>query len=238
MEKIIAVIVAISLLNIAQSVLPPTKVVVFESAACGLCKYFNYLDVSFILSRPNYSQVVQVSLNPTIHFRKIIKADKTVTFEHQFGSQFLRVALTQICINNLYDNEKALRWASKTSYSKNTIEDDLKVLFPEDQGKRILECVNGPEAHKHAEVAFNQMSKSGLGGRLPLVALNDEKKVYVWDKNSKFLESICRLRSDKNELVACNGIKQAELEFLIEESYYNPNQEFDYAAFWNSPDDD
>lgn len=249
--KGLIIITFISLLNLIFGKDPATNVLVIESAACGNCKYFNYRDLSYILKKQNYQDVVNIKLLPTAHLMEQM-ANGTYIYTHRFGEDFLRGAFAQICANNLYSNAIALKWGSSSAYSRKSLNDTIKDVFTEDAGSNMLSCVFGKQGHQFARLAWLEYKKNALGGMLPIVIVNGKRESYTWDKNGFFLDSICRNRADKVQLEACTGIKRTELDSLFEQSYDNFNsgdaieeeikevksEAFDYQKFWATPDDD
>jgi len=108
----------------------------------------------------------------------------------------------------------------------------------------MLDCVNGPQANKFARSAFLIYIQNWFAGMLPHVILDGKKELFKWDRNLSFLENICRLRTDRSELSACN--LNTEIE-LLETEYDNirpvdtsnaGSLDIDYSNFWNTPDED
>jgi hypothetical protein len=234
----------ILLFNILLCKDPPTSVIVIESAACGNCKYFNIRNIKHILSRINYEEVVKVSLLPAAHLNQAVLPDGTFKYTHKYGDDSLKKSLAQFCANGLYSNDIALKWGVQSSSSIIAIEDEIKNFFKEDLGSKMINCLKGPDAHKFTRIGYLVYTKFVMNGGIPQIFLNEKRVIYTWDQNLFFLESICRLRTDRLELKACEGLRQDELIALFETEYVNEisvnefNSEFDYEKFWNSPDDE
>ena len=78
-----------------------TNILLIESTACGNCKYFNFRDVSYLLKKENFEEVVNIKLLPTAHLMEQ-SVNGTYVYIHRFGEEKLRLALAQFCANNLY----------------------------------------------------------------------------------------------------------------------------------------
>jgi len=244
--KGLIIVSLLSFLSLIFSKNNATSVLVFESAACGNCEFFNYFDVAYILKKQNFQEVVDIKLLPTAHLIEK-KVNGSFVYSHRFGEQYLRVAFAQICANNLYDNFNALRWASVKAYARKNLNDTIRDAFPTDNGASMLNCVYGNQGHIFARGAWLEYMKIRIGGMLPIVIVDNKQEAYSWDENLFFFDTICKIRTDKAELVACNGIKKfseenyddfvsgAALENEIKE---NNNEAFDYQTFWSSPDDE
>ncbi len=68
------------------------------------------------------------------------------------------------------------------SHSWNPLEINIQNYFKQDQGKKMLKCINGFEALKFTNITFNELHKLGVGGGIPIAVLNGQKKAYIWDK--------------------------------------------------------
>ena len=234
------VVYALTLVTCANS---PTKVLVIESSACSICKYFNSRDIKHLTSISGYDQVVQISLNPCANLvRGSMNSNGNYNFTHRSGDFYLRKAFAQVCVNNLYTNDRALKWAAATSnpFSTNTLEIDLANFFSEDKGAKMLSCINGSDALNYTTKAYTTFTQFVYSGRLPQITLDGLKTPFVNNSSYYFLENICRQRNDRAELSACTGLRESELKALFEESYVDApsNGLFDYESFWNTPDDE
>lgn len=244
-------IAVIALLSLVFAKNPPTTVLVIESAACGNCKYFNYRDVAYLLKKHNFEEVVNIKLLPTAHLRQQ-NVNGTSIFSHRFGDQYLRAAFAQICANNFYPKEVSLKWGSSNVYSRKSLNDTIIDFFPEDSGNKMLNCVYGHQGHEFAKLAYEEYIRYAVGGMLPIIIVDGKREAYRWNRREFFLDSICSLRADKDELVACSGMKNRENYPLYEENFDNfvsgaiyedeiqkvKNEAFDYQKFWATPDED
>jgi hypothetical protein len=235
---------------------PPTRVTVVESSACGLCKFFNMRQVNHILNRPRWNETVTVSLLPVAHLTEIRNANGTVSYAHRFGLDRLRDSFAQICVNNLYSAERALRWAVFSSEVRRPLNELLARFFNEDSGALVTGCINGEGATQFTRNAMNFYRSTRASGTLPFVFLDDQKTPFTWDRNLFFLENVCRLRNDRAELAVCAGLRETEMASIFPTDYdsspqendyisYDDNDssntstgELDYEKFWESSDDD
>lgn len=225
------------------SVNPPTDVLVIESTACGNCIYFNYYDVRHLTKYPEYEKVVNIRLNPSANLIRSKNADGTYSFKHRSGDVPLRKALALNCVNNLYTNDIALKWAASSSnWQNNSLEVELSKFFTEDKGAKVLSCVNSKDALQYTNKAYDQYLNVATWGMLPFIFLNGSKELFNNDDNKYFLENICNIRPDRQELAACRALSSSSNEELFSESYAHlptkENEVFDYENFWNTPDDD
>jgi hypothetical protein len=253
MKFAIAFALAILSINMVISPNPPTTVNVLESTRCGLCRYFNSRDINHLVNIAGYDQVVQITLNPSVHLTRSISTDGSVTFSHQFGSDYLKLAIAQNCANGLYNSDRALRWAAY--WSRNTSVDVLSFVgnfFTEDAGSKMKNCINSADGISYTNTAYNIFLRLRKSGMLPQIFLDGSSSLYTNNRQFPFLQNICKQRSDSSELSACKGLTLTELTGLDEECYIDAPTEFpyempantdekpvfDYEAFWNSPDDD
>jgi len=232
------------LLDLILSKNPPTNVLVIESSACPKCNYFCARDVSQMLLK-NYQEVVNIRLNPSAH---LIESNTNGVFKylHKFGEEYLRLALAQFCVNELYSNIEALRWASSIVTSRKNLVDSIKIAFASDNGAKMLNCLNTQQGQQFAYKHFQEYRKNAVAGMLPFVFLDGKRERYVWE--GLFLDSICRKRSDKAELQACAGVKAESAAAPLDDLCYDninvekveeiQNKAFDFQKFWSTPDDD
>ena len=240
-----------SLLNLIFSKYPATEVLVIGSSACGNCKYFYYKDVAYMLKKQNYRDVVNIKLLPAVHLIEK-KVNGTYEYTHRFGEDLLRGAFAQFCANNLYSNDVALKWAASSAYSKKSLNETLFEVFPQDSGAKMIKCTFGKQAHEFARLAWIDYMKNGVGGMMPILIVNGRREAFTWDKNGFFIDSICKIRTDKAELEACAGVRKNELAAMFEKSYDNfdyakanedeikevKNEAFDYQKFWSTADEE
>jgi hypothetical protein len=244
MKLATAIALMIYTINIVTSANPPTSVVIIESGACFLCRFFNTRDLAHLLNREGYDKVVQITVNPSANMIKSRNPDGTWSYNHKAGENFTKHAFSQNCANALYSNDRALRWAVYLSQNFSVSNFDLvKKFFTEDSGAKMHACITSQDGKNYTKAAYDIYWSYGNNGMFPWIFLDGTKTKYINDRNYFFLENICRQRTDRSELSACTGLRQNELTGLFEESFVEAPVEaeekpvFDYEAFWNSPDD-
>ena len=217
MKFSLLLLIATYIFTFVSSVKPPNQVLVIESSICGNCKNFNYRDVKNTVSRINFNQVVNMTLLPVVHLKESMFPNGTFNYTHSFGDEYLRKAKSQFCVNNLYNNSRALNWAAYYVYQTQNLTTSIRLFFSEDNGFNMLRCVNGPQGNAFTRLAMIIFRQNWYGGMLPQVII--DTKLTPMNRDVLFMDFVCRNRTDRYELTACNGTRSNEEEYGLGTEY-------------------
>jgi hypothetical protein len=247
---IFTIVICLLGLNLAVA---PYNVLVLESSACGNCAYFNSRDIKQMTDIENYQSVVNMQVIPAVHLKRT-KVEGKWVYTHYFGAEFFTKASYQMCANGLYSNDRALKWGAFSNLNRRTaIADNAKAFFTEDSGAKIMACVNGPQAQEMTNVGYNIYRKNRRGGRLPFIIIDGAKTCYKPFSDGYFLASMCKRRSDRTEVKACdcldrlptgNGLKFLENFKVVDETEKcnisevenSDEADIDFEKFWAAED--
>jgi len=223
------------------SALPPTQVLVFESTICGLCAQFNTRDVKSMVAVNEYANVVNMTILPLIHLSETRLPNGSYNYTHAFGDEYLVKAKFAFCVNNLYPQDRALKWAAYWESQSGTIYVSAKNFFTEDQGAKVTACAAGSQVNNYIHAGMLVLYTHSFSGMLPGINVNNAQYTRP-NNNDLFLVQMCRLRADKTSQPACKGVNSTEISFLstewAEEMNVVPSESVvDYDKFWNSDDD-
>ena len=219
---------------------PPFEVLVIDSYKSQNSQHFILRDVMHMLRRPNYSQVVDMTILPIAQIREIVNNDGTFNYTHQYGAKYLELAQVELCVNSLYPVDMALKWAVFSMMKEDMdVRKKVQHFFKADHGAAVLGCIdNATEANALTHEAYQVYLAHPFNGTLPFIVIDNNATLYVPFK-TLFLADMCSRRADRAELPAC--ARNNTLGYLDSESDSTPVEvkpkEFDFENFWNNYDD-
>jgi hypothetical protein len=243
MRFAVLAILSICLTSIYCQKQTTVDILMVESTICGRCQAFISRDLKDVISRKDYQNLLNITILPTAHLREQ-KINGTYNYTHSFGDEYLVKAKIQICVNNLYSNDKALRWAVYylTQRKWNTTEAAVRDFFNEDNGNAVLSCAKGPQGNVFTRAAYLIYMNNWYSGMLPSIIY---KKTLINPFQEPFIKTLCNLVQNRTLYAACDEVKetQDELGFLSTEYDTRPVQaeavetDFNFEKFWATEDD-
>jgi len=178
-----------------------------------------------MVSVPAYYEVVNMTIIPAAHLIEYWE-NGTYKYYHTYGKEYYNKAMMQICANNIYSSDQALKWAVYADDSRDDVNTTARKFFSEDNGNRMINCAYGSQGEGYIAKAYKIYMENWAGGLLPWIKLDNSTMYKPFEDGLNFLDYMCRRRPDRSELYACNHLSlPEELKFLVTENDdNNPNE--------------